>query len=76
MELLRELQRKHGLSYVFISHDLALVRAMADHVLVMRDGKVVEEGSAEAIFERPAQDYTQRLLAAAFGEIEHGERSG
>ena len=69
VELLRELQRKHGLSYVFISHDLALVRAMADHVLVMRDGRVVEEGSASSIFEGPAQAYTQRLLAAAFGEV-------
>jgi oligopeptide transport system ATP-binding protein len=69
VELLRELQRKHGLSYIFISHDLTLVRAMADHVLVMRHGKVIEEGSAEAIFDRPAEDYTQRLLAAAFGEL-------
>ena len=55
---------------------LPLVRALADHVLVMRDGKVVEEGSAEAIFQRPAHAYTQRLLAAAFGEIPQGEHSG
>ncbi len=67
VELLRSLQRTHNLSYLFISHDLAVVRAMADHIMVMKDGRVVEEGAADAIFDHPAQDYTKRLMAAAFG---------
>jgi ABC-type microcin C transport system duplicated ATPase subunit YejF len=66
VELLRQLQAAHGLTYLFISHDLAVVRALADHVLVMKDGRIVEEGDVDAIFARPAQDYTQRLMAAAF----------
>ena len=66
VDLLRDLQRAHGLSYVFISHDLAVVRALSDEILVMKNGKVVERGSAEAIFERPQQDYTRELIAAAF----------
>jgi ABC-type microcin C transport system duplicated ATPase subunit YejF len=63
--LLRELQEAHDLSYLFISHDLKVVRAMADHVMVMKDGKVVEEGETERIFEEPHHPYTRRLLAAA-----------
>ncbi|HEY7764949.1 MAG TPA: ABC transporter ATP-binding protein [Aestuariivirgaceae bacterium] len=63
--LLRELQETHDLSYLFISHDLKVVRAMADHVMVMKDGKVVEEGATERIFEEPHHPYTRRLLAAA-----------
>jgi len=66
VELLRRLQTDHGLSYLFISHDLAVIRAMADYILVMRAGKVVEEGEAEAIFTAPRHEYTQALLAAAF----------
>ena len=66
IELLRDLQAKHGLSYVFISHDLSVVRAMSDHVVVMKNGKIVEQGDTEAIFERPAEDYTKALIAAAF----------
>lgn len=65
IELLRELQRRHGLAYLFISHDLAVVRAMSHRVLVMQGGQVVETGSTEAIFDAPRQPYTQRLLAAA-----------
>jgi oligopeptide transport system ATP-binding protein len=68
VELLRELQKSHGLSYLFISHDLAVVRAMADHVMVMRDGVVVEEGEPEHLIEHPRQEYTRRLMAAAFGD--------
>lgn len=64
--LLRALQQKHGLTYLFISHDLAVVRALADTVLVMKEGEVVEQGSAEEIFARPQQAYTRALLAAAF----------
>ena len=63
--LLMRLQRIHGMAYVFISHDLAIVRAMADSVLVMLDGRVVEHGSTEAIFERPRHDATRALLRAA-----------
>ncbi|MBN9317372.1 MAG: ABC transporter ATP-binding protein [Devosia sp.] len=66
VDLLRELQRRHGLTYMFISHDLRVVRALANHVLVMRDGKVVEHGTARDIFAAPQSDYTRALLAAAF----------
>ena len=66
VELLRDIQRKYGLTYVFISHDLAVVRALADTVLVMKDGQVVERGPAERIFSAPREPYTQALLKAAF----------
>jgi oligopeptide transport system ATP-binding protein len=66
VELLRNLQSAHGLTYLFISHDLAVVRALADHVAVMKDGRIVEEGDVDAIFSRPREDYTRRLMAAAF----------
>jgi len=66
VDLLRELQRRHGLTYMFISHDLRVVRALANHVLVMRDGKVVGHGTARDIFAAPQSDYTRALLAAAF----------
>ncbi len=65
VELLRRLQREHNLTYVFISHDLAVVRAMADTVMVMKDGVVVESAPSEQLFEQPQSDYTRRLLAAA-----------
>jgi oligopeptide transport system ATP-binding protein len=63
--LLRDLQAAHGLSYLFISHDLAVVRAMADYIVVMKDGRIVEEGPTGAIFDRPADGYTRALMAAA-----------
>jgi microcin C transport system ATP-binding protein len=66
VDLLRDLQKKHQLAYLFISHDLKVVRALANEVIVMRDGKVVEEGSADQIFENPKTDYTRALIAAAF----------
>ncbi|MDJ0969002.1 MAG: ABC transporter ATP-binding protein [Kiloniellales bacterium] len=66
LALLRELQAANGLTYIFISHDLAVVRAMADEVLVMKDGRVVERGVTEAIYERPYEAYTKALIAAAF----------
>ena len=66
LALLRELQAANGLTYIFISHDLAVVRAMADEVLVMKDGRVVERGVTEAIYERPHEAYTRALIAAAF----------
>jgi ABC-type microcin C transport system duplicated ATPase subunit YejF len=65
VDLLRDLQKAHDLSYLFISHDLAVVRAMADHIIVMRQGKIVEEGPTEAIFDNPQEPYTQALMAAA-----------
>ena len=60
------MQRKHRLAYIFISHDLKVVRAMADEVIVMRDGRVVESGPTERIFDQPQTDYTKALMAAAF----------
>ncbi|MCC6867382.1 MAG: microcin ABC transporter ATP-binding protein, partial [Burkholderiales bacterium] len=65
LRLLVDLQTKYGMSYIFISHDLAVVRAMAHRVLVMKDGRIVEEGEAEALFTAPREAYTQTLLAAA-----------
>ena len=66
VDLLRGLQLKRDLSYLFISHDLKVVRALCNYVIVLRNGKVVEEGAAQAIFETPKTDYTKALLAAAF----------
>ena len=72
VDLLRELQRKRDLAYLFISHDLRVVRALCNHIIVMRNGRVVEEGAATEIFEHPQQDYTKALLAAAFNlEVRH-----
>jgi len=65
LQLLAQLQRKYGMAYLFISHDLAVIRAMAHQVLVMKDGKVVESGTVEAVLQHPEHAYTQRLLAAA-----------
>ncbi|HET9644587.1 MAG TPA: dipeptide ABC transporter ATP-binding protein [Burkholderiaceae bacterium] len=65
LALLAELQHRHGMSYVFISHDLAVVRAMSHHVLVMKDGEIVERGEAQALFDEPKHPYTQALLKAA-----------
>ena len=65
--LLRDLQRRHGLGYLFISHDLRVVRALSHRVLVMRQGVTVEEGETAQIFDAPRTDYTRALIAAAFG---------
>jgi len=67
VDLLRDLQRKWGLAYVFISHDLRVVRALAHKVMVMQRGDVVEQGPSAALFADPQHPYTQALLAAAFG---------
>ncbi|TIV30344.1 MAG: ABC transporter ATP-binding protein, partial [Mesorhizobium sp.] len=66
VDLLRNLQAKHNLAYLFISHDLKVVRALANDVIVMRNGKVVEAGPSEQIFGSPQTDYTRALMAAAF----------
>lgn len=65
LSLLAELQRKYGIAYIFISHDLAVIRAMAHRVMVMKDGNVVESGVTEAVLSNPTQPYTKRLLAAS-----------
>jgi microcin C transport system ATP-binding protein len=65
LALLSQLQARHGMSYVFISHDLAVVRAMSHRVMVMKDGRIIEEGAALELFAAPQQAYTQALLAAA-----------
>jgi len=66
VDLLRDLQARHDLAYLFISHDLKVVKALANEVIVMRHGRIVESGSAKAIFEAPKEDYTRALMAAAF----------
>jgi microcin C transport system ATP-binding protein len=66
VDLLRDLQQRHKLAYIFISHDLRVIRALADEVLVMKDGHVVERGPAATLFDRPQERYTKALMAAAF----------
>ena len=66
IELLRQLQRDRGLSYLFISHDLKVVRALCHRVIVMQNGKIVEQGPVQDVLENPATDYTKRLVRAAF----------
>ncbi len=66
VDLLRELQARHDLAYLFISHDLKVVRALSDEILVMRDGRVVESGTTAQIFDTPREPYTRALLTAAF----------
>jgi len=66
VELLRELQVRHGFSCLFISHDLKVVRALSHRVLVLRYGKMLECQTAESLFANPQHEYTQQLLKAAF----------
>ncbi|MCL6706008.1 ABC transporter ATP-binding protein [Pseudomonas sp. R2.Fl] len=66
VDLLRDLQQRHDLAYLFISHDLRVVKALANEVIVMRHGKVVEQGPAAQIFAAPREDYTRALMSAAF----------
>jgi len=66
VDLLRDLQRRHCLAYLFISHDLKVVQALSDEVVVMHDGQVVEHGTTQQVFQRPQQTYTRALIAAAF----------
>jgi microcin C transport system ATP-binding protein len=65
VDLLRDLQRRHGLAYLFISHDLKVVRALSNYTVVLKNGRVVEEGPTEDVFARPREPYTRALLAAA-----------
>ncbi|NKB76184.1 MAG: dipeptide ABC transporter ATP-binding protein [Gammaproteobacteria bacterium] len=66
LDLLNRIQRKNNLAYVFISHDLSVVKSIADHLMVMQNGDVVEAGDAKKVFDSPQHPYTQTLLAAAF----------
>jgi len=66
IDLLLDLQQRHQLAYLFISHDLKVVRALSDELIVMQQGQVVEQGVAEQIFANPQNDYTKRLMRAAF----------
>jgi len=66
IDLLRALQKANGLSYIFISHDLSVIKAMSDYVVVMKNGRIVEEGDTDAIFEAPRESYTRTLMSAAF----------
>src|SRR6185503_13296214 len=66
VDLLRDLQARHDLAYLFISHDLKVVRALANDVIVMRNGQIVEYGPSEQIFSNPQTDYTKALISAAF----------
>ncbi|RWR08342.1 ABC transporter ATP-binding protein [Paenirhodobacter populi] len=69
VELLRDLQRRHGLAYLFISHDLRVVRAMSHKMLVMRNGDMIEQGTTAEIFSSPKTEYTRTLIRAALGEV-------
>lgn len=64
LKLLQEIQQQRGLSYIFISHDMSAIQAMADNVAVMKDGKIVEMGTREQIFKHPQNEYTKKLIAA------------
>jgi len=73
VDLLRDLQKRRNLTYMFISHDLKVVSALASRLIVMRNGKVVEEGAASEVFAKPKSDYTRALFAAAFNLDTAGE---
>ena len=66
MELLKDIQAKHNIGFLFISHDLSVVKALSDRVLVMQKGEVMEQGTAEDIFQNPQHEYTQKLIDASF----------
>ena len=72
LNLLNDLQAKRGLTYIFISHDLSVVKFMADMMAVMNDGKIVEFGPSQAIYADPQEDYTRRLIGATPNDdLEH-----
>ena len=66
IKLLHTLQKKYGLAYMFISHDLKVIKAMSHYIIVMKSGKIMEMGEAESIINNPRHAYTQRLMSAAF----------
>lgn len=66
IELLKNLQKQYKMAYLFISHDMRVVRALAEYIYVMKDGRIVESGENPDLFETPQQPYTQKLMAAAF----------
>ncbi|HHX8495464.1 TPA: ABC transporter ATP-binding protein [Vibrio diabolicus] len=72
IDLLKDLQKKHNIGYLFISHDLSVVKALSDRVLVMQKGEVMEQGTAENIFQKPKNDYTKKLIDASF-DLENSE---
>ncbi|MDF5446795.1 ATP-binding cassette domain-containing protein, partial [Vibrio parahaemolyticus] len=72
IDLLKDLQKKHNIGYLFISHDLSVVKALSDRVLVMQKGEVMEQGAAEKIFQNPKNDYTKKMRDAAF-DLESSE---
>jgi ABC-type microcin C transport system duplicated ATPase subunit YejF len=65
IRLLRELQEKYNIAYMFISHDLRVIRALADEIAVMKDGRIIEQGTTQEIFRNPSEEYTRTLFAAA-----------
>ena len=65
LDLLNNLQDKYNLSYIFISHDLKVIKTMSDYILIMKDGKIVEEGKKDIIFNYPKNQYTKNLLQAS-----------
>jgi len=71
IDLLKNLQDRYGITYLFISHDLRVVRALADQVAVMQNGRIVESGLADKVFGSPEHEYTKRLFTAALGNNEY-----
>ena len=69
LEMLKNLQKNHGVAYLFISHDLRVIKSMAHQVLVLKKGELVEHGPTKKLFESPQQTYTKALFTAAFGDI-------
>ena len=76
VELLLDLQQRHGLTYLFISHDLKVVRALCDDIVVMKDGRIVEHGPADQLYDAPREPYTQALMNAALGGPASAPASG
>ncbi len=76
IELLKNLQQRHGMTYVFITHDLRVIRSLADELAVMQQGRIVEQGPADRLFTSPQHPYTQKLFAAAFlkADNQYGRR--